>query len=107
MELAEMGVPYVERELFESSLRSGRSVLEVLGMDRTQSRHLADNFRRNSLDFLRQAQSDRHVTENFIERLRQTREQFEREMQADIERQARHDAKAGWHQPQQENSPGV
>jgi hypothetical protein len=37
------------------------------------------------------------VTENFIERLRQTREQFEREMQADLERQARHDGKAGWH----------
>jgi glutathione-regulated potassium-efflux system ancillary protein KefC len=107
MELAEMGVPHVERELFESSLRSGRSVLEVLGMDRMQSKQLADNFRRYSLDFLRQAQSDRHVTESFIERLRQTREQFEREMQADIDRQARHDAKAGWHQPQRDNSPSV
>jgi glutathione-regulated potassium-efflux system ancillary protein KefC len=107
MELAEMGVPHVERELFESSLRSGRSVLEVLGMDRMQSKQLADNFRRYSLDFLRQAQSDRHVTESFIERLRQTREQFEREMQADIDRQASHDAKAGWHQPQRDNSPSV
>ena len=29
--------------------------------------------------------------------LRQTREQFEREMQADLERQARQDGKAGWH----------
>ena len=97
MELAEMGVPHVERELFESSLRSGRSVLELLGMDRTQSKQLADNFRRHSLEFLRHAQSDRHVAESFIERLRQTREQFEREMQADLERQARHESKAGWH----------
>ena len=97
MELAEMQVPHVERELFESSLRSGRSVLEVLGMDRTQSKQLADNFRRHSLEFLRHAQSDRHVAESFIERLRQTREQFEREMQADLERQARHESKAGWH----------
>ncbi len=97
MELAEMGVAHVERELFESSLRSGRSVLEVLGMDRTQSKQLADNFRRHSLEFLRHAQSERHVAESFIERLRQTREQFEREMQADLERQARHESKAGWH----------
>jgi len=76
-------------------------------MDLTQSKQLADNFRRHSLEFLRHAQSERHVTENFIERLRQTREQFEREMQADLERQARHDGKAGWHQPQRDNSPGI
>ena len=41
----------------------------------------------------------RHSSEDFIQHLRQTREQFEQEMQADQERQARHDAKSGWHTP--------
>ena len=97
MELAELNVPHVEREVFESSLRSGRSTLEALGMDRAQAKLMADNFRRYSLDFLRKAQAERHNEEDLIVRVRQAREQFEREMQADQERQARHDGKAGWH----------
>ena len=99
MELAERHVPHVEREVFESSLRSGRSTLEALGMDRAQAKQMADNFRRYSLDFLRKAQAERHNEEDLIVRVRQAREQFEREMQADQERQARHDSKAGWHTP--------
>lgn len=99
MELAEMQVLHVERELFESSLRSGRAALEILGRDRSQAKGLADDFRRHTLDFLRQAQADRHSSEDFIQRLRQTREQFEQEMQADQERQERLDAKTGWHVP--------
>lgn len=96
MELAELNVPHVEREVFESSLRSGRSTLEALGMDRAQAKQMADNFRRYSLDFLRKAQAERHNEEDLIVRVRQAREQFEREMQAD---QERHEGKAGWHAP--------
>lgn len=104
MELAELNVPHVEREVFESSLRSGRSTLEALGMDRAQAKQMADNFRRYSLDFLRKAQAERHNEEDLIVRVRQAREQFEREMQADQDRQARHDGKAGWHSPSSASS---
>jgi glutathione-regulated potassium-efflux system ancillary protein KefC len=99
MELAELNVAHVQREVFESSLRSGRSTLELLGMDPAQAKQMADNFRRYSLDFLRQAQNERHNEEDLIVRVRQAREQFEREMQSDQERQAHHDAKSGWHAP--------
>ena len=99
MALDELKVPHVEREVFESSLRSGRATLEVLGMDRSQAKQMADNFRRSSLDFIRQAQADRHNQADMILRLRESREQFEREMQTDQERQARHGGKAGWHAP--------
>lgn len=99
MDLVERKVPYVQREVFESSLRSGRSVLELLGKDRTQAKQIADNFRRYSLSFLQNAQAQSHNEENLIVRVRQAREQFEREMQADQERQIRHDSKAGWHAP--------
>lgn len=99
MALDELNVPHVEREVFESSLRSGRAALELLGMDRSQAKVMADNFRRSSPDFIRQAQADRHNQADMIMRLRESREQFEREMQADQERQARHGGKAGWHGP--------
>jgi hypothetical protein len=100
MELAARKVHYVEREVFESSLRSGRSVLELLGVDRDQAKQMADNFRRYSLAILQNAQAERHNEEGLIMRVRQAREQFEREMQADQERQTRHDGKAGWHAPE-------
>lgn len=100
MELAERKVPYVEREVFESSLRSGRSVLELLGRDRAQAKEMADNFRRYTLAFLQNAKAERHNEEDMILRVRQAREQFEREMQADQERQDRHDGKTGWHAPE-------
>jgi glutathione-regulated potassium-efflux system ancillary protein KefC len=97
MQLAQSNVQHVQRELMESSLRTGRSTLELLGMDRAQAKQMADNFRRYSLDFLRQAQAEHHSGEQLIVRMRQAREQFEREMQADQERQARLDGKTGWH----------
>lgn len=99
MELEEMRVPYVEREVFESALRTGRAALELLGVDRSQAKQRADNFRRYSRQFIRQFSGERHNEDNLIARARQAREQFEREMQADQERQARHRAARGWHAP--------
>ena len=39
----------VERELFEASLKSGRSVLELLGASADAARFSADRFRRHNL----------------------------------------------------------
>lgn len=97
MALVEMKVTHVEREVFESSLRSGRSALEALGMDRAQAKQMADLFRRNSLTFLQNARAERHNEKDLILRVQQAREQFEREMQAEQARQARQDGKTDWH----------
>ncbi|HWI81438.1 glutathione-regulated potassium-efflux system protein KefC [Ramlibacter sp.] len=48
-ELRDRGVTRVEREVFESSLRSGRTVLEVLGIAPFEARTLAVRFRRANL----------------------------------------------------------
>ena len=47
--LRERGVQRVERELFESSLRSARSVLEELGLSPHEARHEVMRFRRHNL----------------------------------------------------------
>jgi glutathione-regulated potassium-efflux system ancillary protein KefC len=47
--LRDRGVQHVERELFESSLRSARSVLEVLGLPPHEARHEVMRFRRHNL----------------------------------------------------------
>ena len=43
------GVTVIERETFEAALRSGRHVLEALGVDRFRAREMADAFRRHNL----------------------------------------------------------
>ena len=97
MELGEAQVHHVQREVFESSLRSGRAALELLGHDPFHARQIADNFRRNSLEFLKDAQGLRDNEDDLIQRLHQGREQFEKEMQQDL---ARQNAKApGWQPP--------
>ena len=43
------GVTVVERETFEGALRTGRHVLEALGVDRFRAREMADTFRRHNV----------------------------------------------------------
>ena len=47
--LRNRGVTVVERETFEAALRTGRRVLETLGVDRFRAREMADAFRRHNL----------------------------------------------------------
>jgi len=49
LELAERGVQAIERETFESALRTGRQALEALGMEPYEAREIADVFRRHNL----------------------------------------------------------
>lgn len=102
MDLMEDGVHHVQRELFESSLRSGRAVLEALDFEPFHARTLADDFRRYSEGFLRTARADRHNQDDLIRRVREAREQFERQMQADLARQQTRPGDGGW---QRDDSP--
>lgn len=96
MELEEQQVHHAQREVFESSLRSARSTLELLGFDRFYARQMADNFRRYSQQFLKSAIAARHDEGDLIVRVRQAREQFEQEMQQDLQRQGKRRAESGW-----------
>lgn len=96
MELEEAGVQHVQRELFESSLRSARATLELLGFDRYHARELADEFRRYTQRFISSARASRHDTDDFTKRVREARDQFEKQMQQDLRRQHRHTPETGW-----------
>ena len=96
MELEDAGVQHVQRELFESSLRSARATLELLGFDRFHARELADEFRRYTQHFITSARASRHDEEDFVQRVREAREQFEKQMQQDLQRQRRHTPETGW-----------
>ncbi len=96
MELLEMGVHHVERELFEGSLVSARATLEVLGFERFQAKTLADKFRRSSRRALSIMQNNRHDAKALANSARVAREQFERDMLAELARQDTHHATKGW-----------
>jgi glutathione-regulated potassium-efflux system ancillary protein KefC len=99
MTLHAAGVHDVQREVFESSLRSARAALEALGLDRFEARQVADRFRRYSNAFMHSAAGIRHQEADLIVRVRQAREQFEREMQAEMQRANRHASDPGWRSP--------
>ena len=46
--LRDLGVEHVERELFESSLRTARTVLELTGLPRAEAHALAERFRNHN-----------------------------------------------------------
>ncbi len=94
LELAERGVQFIERETFESALKSGRQALEVLGLDPFEARELADAFRRQNLITLHAMQPDFRDEAKTVaiaksgrleleENLRRDREARERERQAE------------------------
>jgi glutathione-regulated potassium-efflux system ancillary protein KefC len=101
MDLMDAHVHHAQRETIESSMRSARTALELLGYDRFHARQLADDFRRHSEDAMRQARLLRQDNErdDVIKRMRQAREEFERQMQDDLQRQRQHSPAKGWDLP--------
>ena len=79
-ELRERGVALVERELFESSLRSARSVLELLGETPEQARHVAQRFRQHNLALFEQMHPHFRDRKQLIAVARQGRQQLEAQM---------------------------
>lgn len=79
-ELRDRGVMRVERELFESSLRSGRAVLEVLGMTPHEARHEAMRFRRHNLRLFEEMYPVHRDRARMIAAVKQGRMQFEEQM---------------------------
>ena len=79
-ELRDRGVKLVEREVFESSLRSARSVLELLGFPAHEARLTAMRFRRHNLELFEQMYIHHKDRAKLIAVVKQGRQQLEEQM---------------------------
>jgi glutathione-regulated potassium-efflux system ancillary protein KefC len=78
--LRDRGVLHVERELFESSLRSGRTVLEVLGLQPHEARRQAMRFRRHNIELFEKMYPHHRDRAKFIAGVKEGRQQLEEQM---------------------------
>ncbi len=84
-ELRNRGVALVDREVFESSLVSGRRTLEALGVHAYEARERADRFRRHNVALLEGLTADVTTEADRTARLRAARAELERQFQLDLE----------------------
>ena len=94
--LRDRGVIRVERELFESSLRSARSVLELLGQPPHEARQGAMRFRQHNLELFERIYPHRKDRSKLIAVAKQGRLQLEEQM-AQERAQVEQRRPAGWH----------
>jgi len=87
--LRDRGVMRVERELFDSSLRSARTVLELLGQPVDAAQQAAERFRQHNLALFEQMYPHRNNREQFIAVAKQGRMQLEAQMKLERESLAR------------------
>ena len=100
-ELRDRGVLHVERELFEASLRSARTVLELLGQAPHEARRIAMRFRRHNHALFEQMHPHHKDRSKLIAVVKQGRRQLEEQMaqeraQAEVRRRAGEDRAPGW-----------
>ncbi|RYZ12963.1 MAG: glutathione-regulated potassium-efflux system protein KefC [Comamonadaceae bacterium] len=89
-QLRDRQVEHIERELFESSLRSARSVLEVLGWPPHEARESAMRFRHRNLRLTEETYPHYKDRAKLIAVAKQGRQQFEQQMARErAERQQR------------------
>ncbi|MBG6071952.1 MULTISPECIES: glutathione-regulated potassium-efflux system protein KefC [unclassified Polaromonas] len=87
--LRDRGVMRVERELFDSSLRSARTVLELLGQPAPAAQQAAERFRQHNLALFEQMYPHRNDREQFIAVAKQGRMQLEAQMKLEREQLVR------------------
>lgn len=78
--LRDRGVMRVEREMFESSLRSARSVLELLGQGAHEARQTAMRFRQHNLELFEKMHPHYKDRAKLIAVVKQGRQQLEEQM---------------------------
>ena len=94
-ELRDRGVMRVERELFESSLRSARNVLELLGYPAHEARQSAMRFRQHNVALFEELHPHYKDRNKLIATVKQGRQQLEEQMQKEREQRAKNLPK-GW-----------
>jgi glutathione-regulated potassium-efflux system ancillary protein KefC len=99
-ELIREGAQVVHRELFESSLLAGRSVLEMLGCGAYEARELADRFRHANIDQLNAMATLEPATDRkeYVDRVRRSREELERQLRMEV---LQPQSTRGWQQPKE------
>ncbi len=100
--LRDLGVEHVEREVFESSLKTARTVLELMGMPAEEALYVADRFRQHNVDLANRMYPHHKNREKFIAVARQGRQQLVEQMAKE-----RADAKARAAQAQAEAEAGA
>jgi glutathione-regulated potassium-efflux system ancillary protein KefC len=82
--LRKLGLAHIQRELFESSLVTGRAVLEQLGVGRYEAREAADRFRFTNIELLTRLADRRDQLDDkvFASEARRSREELERQLAA-------------------------
>ena len=78
--LRDRGVMLVQRELFESSLLSARSVLELLGFESEEVRQTANRFRQHNLDLFEKLHPHYRDRAKMIAVVKQGRQELEEQM---------------------------
>lgn len=79
-QLRDLQVTRVEREVFESSLRSGRCVLELMGHGETSAQDITARFREHNLALIEQMYPIHQDRAKLIAVARQARQQLEAQM---------------------------
>jgi glutathione-regulated potassium-efflux system ancillary protein KefC len=86
LELREAGIEKVERETFESALRTARSALEHLGLRPYETRRIADRFRRQTIRTLEEMLPDFRDEQKLVARAKSGRDELEQMLSDDRER---------------------
>ena len=89
-QLRERGVVHMERELFESSLRSAYSVLELLGQTPESAHQTVKRFRQHNQALLEQLHPHYKDSAKLISVIKQGRQQLEEQMAREREELAQH-----------------
>ena len=97
--LRDRGVMHIEREVFESSLRSARTVLELLGHPPHEARQTAMRFRRHNFELFEKMYPHRKDRSKLIVVAKQGRLQLEDQMAQERE-QLTQRRSTGWHDNQ-------
>ncbi|MCD6662845.1 MAG: glutathione-regulated potassium-efflux system protein KefC [Comamonas sp.] len=95
--LRDLGVTMVERELFESSLQSAKTVLECMGMGTVETHTVIERFRAHNLELAERLYPHHKDRERFIAAAKQGREQLVEQMAREREEHA--------HTPSQGHAP--
>ena len=88
-QLRDRGVTLVQREMFESSLASARSVLEILGQSPEASLQTVGKFRQHNLELFEQMHPHYKDSAALMSVVKQGRQQFEEQMARERQEQAK------------------
>ena len=87
--LRDQGVMLVQRELFESSLLSARSVLELMGQSATSAAQITQRFRQHNLELFEKLHPHYKDSAKLISVVKQGRQQLEEQIARERQEQAR------------------